>query len=187
MIKSLTRARLLALFGATIFAAASMAPPPASADWVGEIDPDDKQSLAWAQASGFADENGRIHIPTPAQVGDVEKNVIFRGSGAILVLVTDMPDQDIQIGQETPPETSLRLTIETGRHSDATAYHSIALQRVDRTGEMMGDLLTVNISGTDGVSAFVKLTGSFDCSGTICDGPQNGKLSFSLKVLAPPE
>ncbi len=67
MTKSLARASLLALFSTTIIAAAAIAPPPASADWVGEIDPGAEQPAGQAEASGFADENGHIFIPTPAQ------------------------------------------------------------------------------------------------------------------------
>lgn len=186
MIKSLTRARLLALFGATIFAAAAMAPPPASADWVGEIAPGVEQPAGQAQASGFADENGLIFIPTPAQAGEIAE-AIFLGTGAAKIFVSDISDGGIQILQQTPPETGLKLTIRTDRES-TTPFHFISLQRVDRTGEVIDDFLLVSLHGPDGdAKTIVKLTGSFDCLGTICDGPQDGELSFSLEVLAPPE
>ena len=184
MIKSLTRASLLALFSTTIFAAAAIAPPLASADWKGEITPGAEQPAGQAMASGFADEKGLILIPVPAQVGGIEE-VNFRGTGAVRILVTDVSDRDMQIWQETPPDTGLQLKIRTVREA-TNILHDVSLQRVDQTGAVMDDLWLVTIPATDGdVKARVMLTGSFDCLGTICNGPQNGELLFSLKVLAP--
>ncbi|MCZ6589129.1 MAG: hypothetical protein O7B24_14395 [Alphaproteobacteria bacterium] len=182
MIKSLTRASLLALFSTSIFAAAAIAPPPASADWLGEIAPAAEQPAGQAQASGFADENGLISIPTPAQVGDTEE-AVFRGSGAVKIAVSD---GTMLIVEETPPLTGLQLSIRTGRGSNYP-FHAISFTRVDRTGAVVENFSTFMAHYTDGVSASVEMTGSFVCSGTICDGPQDGKLSFRLKVLAPPE
>ena len=193
MIKSLTRARLSALFSTTIFAAAAMAPPPASADWVGEIAPGAEQPAGQAQASGFADENGRILIPTPALVGDIEEDIfpfseeaIFRGFGAVSIALSD---GTLLITGQTRRLRGLRLSIRTTGLGQTTApFHSIRLERADRYGTVMDQHLSVFFAFlTEGDSASVELTGSFVCSGTICDGPQDGKLSFRLEVLASPE
>ena len=189
MIKSLTRVCLSALFSTTIFAAAAIAPPPASADWVGEIDPGAEQPAGQAEASGFADENGHFFIPTPAQEGEIAE-VIFRGSGAIKVAVIAGTTWFVH---EAPDQTGLQLTITTSRVSAPPhapipiISHDISLRRVDPTLAVMQQLFIVTTSATDGVLASVVLTGTFDCSGTICDGPQDGKLSFGLEVRASPE
>ena len=134
--------------------------------------------------AGLPTRKGLILIPVPAQVGGIEE-VNFSGTGAVRILVTDVSDRDMQIWQETPPDTGLQLKIRTVREA-TNILHDVSLQRVDQTGAVMDDLWLVTIPATDGdVKARVMLTGSFDCLGTICNGPQNGELLFSLKVLAP--
>lgn len=183
MIKFLTRVSLLALFSTTIFAAAAIAPPPASADWVGEIAPGAEQPAGQAQESRFADANGRIFIPTPTQAGETAE-VTFLGSGTVSIAVSDGTNLTTE---ETPPLGRIRLSIRTDRTSTSTT-HGISFTTLDRTAEGREQLLTVFWAHfPEGGSASVEMTGSFVCSGTICDGPQDGKLSFSLEILAPPE
>lgn len=182
MIKSLTRVSLLALFSTNIFAAAAIAPPPASADWKGEIAPGAERPAGQAQASGFADQNGLILIPTPAQVGDIEE-AIFHGIGAVSIAVSN--DTTLII-EETLPLSGLQLTISTGRGSTGP-FHTLSFDKVDRTGAEVEPFLSFVALLDEGGSASVEMTGSFVCSGSICDGPQDGKLSFSLEALALPE
>ena len=182
MIKSLTRASLLALFSTSIFAAAAIAPPPVSADWIGEIAPAAEQPAGQAQASGFADEYGLISIPTPAQVGDTEE-VIFLGNGTVSISVSNGINLIID---ETLPLTRLELFIRASRAS-TSPFHSILVTRIDPTGTSEQQQFTAVAFLPEGGSASVEMTGTFDCSGTICDGRQEGTLSFRLEVLAPPE
>ena len=79
------------------------------------LPPGAERPAGQAQASGFADQNGLILIPTPAQVGDIEE-AIFHGIGAVSIAVSN--DTTLIIEETLPP---IRFTA-----------HNFNRSRVDR-------------------------------------------------------
>ena len=165
MFKCLTRIGLAALFTATLGAVASLAPPPAAADWAGTIITGSERPQGQAEQNGMAEPDGTIFLST-------SDSLSLSGHGTATVTVTDAAS-NVTGGATVFGE------IAVGFFTAAFSGHSLQVVRFLPQG---GTEFPINASGLmTGTTVLVELTGGFDCSG-ICDGTQNGKITFQLTV-----
>lgn len=172
MFNCLTRSSLTTFISAT-FLGVFMTPTVAIADWIGTIGPRDEAPAGQAEESGFADDQGQIWIQGGGNLPGVD--VTFEGVGMIY-LETFRADYSV-IDQRTLTGPDIGFSLFTGFPAFPDQRHRIFLP--DGLWAHNGP------NGNDTVvGVSIEMTGSFYCRSrqNVCDGPQLGRLSFSLEI-----